>query len=329
MFVVDDQVVLRDEDQFTVDVNGVVVSTLLAGANSYVAVKLLEADDNHDSSSSYNLATVDRITNLGAIGSESGASPQSVTYDPTAFENYAGTIRTPYEVSGVAMETRLRAGKSLDDEQRRATLRHGLAIERRLLFSVKSDHTGANGKPAPTTQGLIPAIRANASSNVSNYTTASAFNGQDWTVGGADWMKTYFEQIFRYGDDTKMAFCGSGCLLGIDKLAETFGSVNLRPRQTVFGLAVHEWVTPFGTIMIRNHPLLTKDPTTRNMMVLFEPDKLKYRYVRNRDTKLREDIGSKEIDGRKDEYLTQCGLEYHGMNGFGILDGFNQDNPAT
>lgn len=327
MFVPDDQVVLRDKDHAEVDVNGRVVAVMKNGANSYIAVRLLEADDN--GSATYNLATVDYIVNLGAIGSELGRSPQIRNYDPTEYYNVAGIVRTPLEISGTALETKLRAGKAYADELRRATLLHGLALERRFLFSQYSDGNGTNGKPAPTTQGLLPAIRANASSNVSNYISDSNYAGKAWTTGGADWFKTMLEQLFRYGEDTKMALCGSSVLLGIDRLASTFGQINLKPRETVFGLRIHEWETPFGTLMLKNHPLLTKDETTRDMMVIFEPDKLKYVYVKNRDTKLYQNIQDKETDGRKDEFRTQAGLEFHGLNGFGILSGFNSDNTAS
>jgi hypothetical protein len=60
------------------------------------------------------------------------------------------------------------------------------------------------------------------------------------------------------------------------------------------------------------------------MMLIFEPSKLKYRYVD--DTSFKKDRQDPGTDGSKDEYLTECGLEYHHPSAFGILNGMNQDN---
>ena len=97
-----------------------------------------------------------------------------------------------------------------------------------------------------------------------------------------------------------------------------------------WGFKVLEWVTPFGTVMLKTHPLWSRNTIFRNMMVLFEPENITYRPLRNRDTKFFPDNSGNNsgnrVDGKAEEYLTECGLEYHHPEACGILYGVGQDN---
>ena len=73
--------------------------------------------------------------------------------------------------------------------------------------------------------------------------------------------------------------CILGVLLGIDTLAMAGGQIHLVPGIKTYGMAIREWVTPFGSIYMKTHPLFSHDITTRNMMVLLEPKELGYRYI--------------------------------------------------
>lgn len=64
-------------------------------------------------------------------------------------------------------------------------------------------------------------------------------------------------------------------------------------------------------------------------MVIFEPKDLKYRFID--DTHFKKDStmdsgGFTNRDGIKEEFLTECGLEYHHPDGWGYLYGFGSDN---
>ena len=119
------------------------------------------------------------------------------------------------------------------------------------------------------------------------------------------------ELLFRYGSSEKMVFAGSGAVLGINRLAKSSGQINLTPQTVAYGLKVHQWITPFGTIYLKIHPLFSFDASTRNSMVLFEPSRSHYIYMKNRDTKFFPDDGkhgASRVDGINEEYLTECGL---------------------
>ena len=56
-------------------------------------------------------------------------------------------------------------------------------------------------------------------------------------------------------------------------------------------------------------------------MVVVDTDKLKYRYID--DTKLLKDREARGTDGKAEEYLTECGFEFHNPETFFWLKGIS------
>lgn len=317
---------LRDASNQAIDGVGKVTVVVKNGASSYVGIKALEnwhadLDD----------ANIDQIYVIGTVNSEGAGSPSAITYDPTKFTNFTQIFRTPLEISRTAKATRLRTGDAYKELKREALELHSIEMEKAFLWGIKSENTGANGLPERTTDGLINFINTNASTNVLDYTNDTDIaahggaSGDAWTASGEAFLDSTLEQIFRHGSTEKLALCGSGALLGIQKIAKATGNVQLKPTSEAYGIKVVEWITPFGTVTLKTHPLLSYEAGTRNQMIVLEPDKLKYRYIT--DTKF-SDVTSAGIDGLKEEYLTECGLEVHHPECFGILKGIGLNNPS-
>lgn len=315
------QVLLRYSSDLDVDVNGKATSVVLNGASSQVAVKLLEADDN---STSYDLSDCDTILVIGNINAEGAVMPDAIAYDPTKWYNYTQIFRTPLSMTRTAMRTRLRTGDQKKEAQREALELHSIEMEKAFLYGIPTEGTGSNGKPERTTGGLIYATKSGGVN--ANYVTDSSYSGDTWLASGEEWLDSTFEQIFRYGEQEKMAFVGSGTVLSINRLAKATGQIQLQPTTMAYGLKVWEWITPFGTIYMKTHPLFSYYTTTRNSMLVFEPKNLKYRFID--DTMLKDQSGTNTKDGEEKEYLTEAGLEYHHPSAFGWLNGFGQTNTA-
>ena len=97
----------------------------------------------------------------------------------------------------------------------------------------------------------------------------------------------------------------------------------------IYGIKVVEWHTPFGMINLMTHPLFSYETTNANTMVVFEPRDLIYRYIT--DTTFypdpdKKNTGRGRIDGTDEEYLTECGLEFHHFEKTGYFNGFGSDN---
>jgi hypothetical protein len=323
------QILLRDQSNLDMDVNAKVVEKFSLGTDYILAVKLLEADDNSTAS---DLSDCDYAMVIGNVNPEGGEMPMAVSSDPTEYENYTQIFRTALEITRTAQKTKLRTGDAYQKLKADALERHSVEMELAFMWGVKTIGTGSNGKPERTTMGLINFLRTYASANNSNYVSDTGYAGQNWITGGEDWLNEKLEVIFRYGSREKLCFAGSGALLGINRLAKAGAQIQITPATKAYGIDVHQWITPFGTINIKTHPLLSYDATTRNMLVIFEPKNLKFRYID--DTTFyaegeKQNTGHKRIDGKAEEFLTEAGLEFHHPQTGGILTGLNNTNTVA
>jgi len=317
-FKLSDVVLLRDASDYTVDVNArVSAAPVENGASSYITVVLLEADDN---STSHDLSDADTCMVIGTMNEEGTTAPTAKAYDPTERTNYTQIFRNSLDMTRTAMKTKLRTGDAYAEAKRDCLELHSIEMEKAFLWSIITTGTGAASKPRRSTNGIIRQI----TTNVSDYYSNTTYSGQTWLQGGEVWLDTMLEQIFRYGSTEKLAFAGSGAVLGLNRLAKASGQITMTPMTAAYGLKVMQWITPFGTVYLKTHPLFSYEATNRNSMLVFEPANLVYRYLD--DTKFRPDIQANDVDGKKDEYLTEAGLELHFEKTFGWLNGVGLDN---
>jgi len=324
------QILLRDASDYRVDVVGKVTGVSRGAVNSVLSVKLLEADDN---SPTNDLTSCDNFKIIGNINPEGGEMPDAISMNPTKVYNLAQIFRTPLSITRTARKTKLRTPDQYQQAKAEALEMHSWEMELAFLWGIRTENIGDNGKPERTTMGAINFIRTYAAANCDDYSLNANYAGRTWAAGGEDWFKAMLEQIFRYGRNEKLALVGSGCLLGIDKLAMTSGQINLAPGQKTYGMAIKTWETPFGTLHMKTHPLFSHDATTRNMMVILEPQELRFRYVddttfygESSDKTHPEGYGGKRIDGTNEEFLTEAGLEFGLAQKCGLLNGVGVDN---
>jgi hypothetical protein len=326
-------VLMRDASDPTLDTVGKVVGVASNGVNSYISVKLLESDDN----GVLFLVACDKVMVIGNMNAEGSAMPNAIAYDPTKLYNYTQIFRTPLSITRTARKTKLRTGDQYKEAKREALELHGIEMEKAFLFGIAYEGTGDNGKPERMTEGLVSHIRANNSSCVSDFQTDATYHGKNWIDdgGGEDFINEFLEILFRYGRQEKLAVCGSGTLMGINKLAQANGHFTMTSATKSYGINVTEWLTPFGTIHLKTHPLFNVESTLRNSMVIFEPENCVYRYID--DTNFYGEGDAKQaapgtnggrIDGTQEEYLTECGLEYHHPYTAGFLNGIGLNHTA-
>ena len=322
------QVLFRLSTDVNVDKNAKVTARTLAGANSYLTVKLLEADNT----SGNDISDATRLLVVGNINAEGAGMPDAISYDPVKLYNKTQIFRTPLDITRTAKRTRLRTGDAYKEAKREALEYHSIEMEKAFLWGIMTETTGSNGKPERTTQGLIPTIKANVPANVVDFRTWSTANlsGANWTeatdgeLPGELFLDAMLEQLFRYGNKEKLALVGSGALLGINRLVKAKGTYEFTSSTKDYGIEVVEWKTPFGRVNCITHPLFSFEPTNRNSMVIFEPANLKFRFID--DTTFyadgeKQNTGPNRIDGTKEEFLTEAGLEYHHPAGWGYLNG--------
>lgn len=331
MFRPGHQVLIRDADDYNVDTTAEVTSVTINGSSSVIALKALEDDDNTTTSTDWSDAdTLLIIGNMNAMG---GTRPTAIAQCPTEFENNTQIWRNSLDLSRTLMHTKLRTVDAYSEAKKDALEQHSIEIEKSLfwstIYATSGTAVGSNNKPKFATRGLISWIKQYGV--VQDYTldSAAAYAGKTWLQSGEQWLDEHFEEIFRYGSDERLAFCGSGALLGIQRLAKDVGWISLTPTTTSWGSNVRVWVTPFGTVTLKTHPLFSFEVTNRFSMVIIEPRNLKWRYVD--DTMFYPDNtyqkgGGSGVDGKQEEFLTEAGLEVEFPETWGYLNGIGKDN---
>jgi hypothetical protein len=333
-FRVGHTVLLRDASDFTVDVVAKVTSRNENGSASSIGVKLMEADDN--SSYSHDLSDCDRVMIIGNVNAEGAPMPTNVSYDPDKMYNYTQIFRTPLSITRTARLTTLRTGDAYKEMKREALELHGIEMEKAFLFGIPYEGTGDNGKKERMTEGLLTCLRTNNSSNVADFQLDATYHGKSWLDdgGGEDFLDAYLEQIFRYGKREKLCLCGTGALLGINKLAKAGSHYTMTATTKSYGIDVTEWVTPFGKVYLKDHPLFNMESTLRNSMLLFEPENCTYKFITDttfygeNGKSASEGTNGGRIDGTQEEFLTEAGLEYHHPYTAAFLNGVGLNHTA-
>lgn len=327
-------IMLRDTDDLDADVIAIVREVVINGANSRLTCYLRSADVG----GAHPLTGADRVVGSGCSYPEGSEIPDAIYYLPEEIYSFTQIFQDSLEITGTAEGTPLRTGDSYQDQKRKAYQLHMLNMEKAFLRGTRDKFTGSNGKPQRLTWGLVPFTQLYAAANCDNYvTTTKIAGGTTWLNGGWTWLNQMIELIFRnraddsMGNTRRFVLCGSGVILGLQRLAENVGQLQLQTGQKRFGLKVTTVQTAFGDLDFYTHPLMTQEVSERNRAIIWVPQNCRYRPKKGRDTKFRPDKsetigGHASIDGKVECYLTEAGIEWHYPEMCGVLDGFNQDH---
>lgn len=318
------QVIVADASDYRVKVNGKVIKRVENGANSYLAIRLIES-----TSATNDLDTADVVKVVGSVNPEGGTLGEAIAYDPVEFSNYTQIMNTALSITRTARKTRLRTGDQYQEAKRECLELHSLELEKALIHGVKSSRMGDNGKPERTTDGILSFINKHASDNIDDFRLNGDFTGT-WVAEGSDWIDQHLEKVYRFGNPgNKVGVVGSGALLGINKLAQAGADINIEPGETDYGTAIRNWITPFGSLPLITHPLFSNDPQYRNSLLIVDASNLKYRYID--DTFFISDADKTKnthpyVDGTEEGYLTEWGLEFHFPQTMGMMHNIGKDN---
>lgn len=245
---------------------------------------------------------------MGSVYEEGADTPESIRYRPVKKYNYTQIFRDSLKATRTAMHTRLRTVDEVRDAKQQALLYHSIRMEYAFWFGARSEAIGAGGEPERTTGGIIQTIRNEAAANVLNQ-------------AGAAMSLAEFEDMaleaFRWGSQEKMGFCGNRALLAIQRLVRKNASLEITPAVKEFGMDVRRLFTPYGTLVLKTHPLFNQITSTvassywslDSWLVILDMANLTYRPLKNSDTQYLPDRQNNGRDALTSEYLTEAGLE--------------------
>lgn len=262
----------------------------------------------------------------GAVGSS--ISPYNLPVNP---DNYCQIFRTEFKFTGTALKTSAKFDDTglYKDRSKEASINHMIELEKGFIFGLRTKILDASSIPTYTTGGLIWFIEQWEKQNIAN---GGAY---DYVVGAtAPTLDTddakriianatgslsekqydgYLERAFRFTSNKaneKLVLCGSGFLNVINQMYKSKSVLNSDlPLTETYGMDVVKHRCPFGTIYYKTHPLFSQHPVLRYNALILDVGNLVYRYVTDRDTDLLTGRQANDEDGRKDEWLSECGLE--------------------
>lgn len=300
----------------TIDLMGVVTEIVSAVK---VEVRLLE-----DVTNALNGSTANGLETLvvGSSYAEGGLDISRGIYNlPVELGNYTQIFRTPFTITGTANKTSARFDETgiYKDMAKENSVNNMIEIEKAMLFGTKTLYTGGL-TPQRTMGGILWFLKQWESGSV--YGNAAATSNSDDTkriIHLSDGKLTeaafdkYLERVFRVTNNTvneKLVLCGSGFLNVINQLYKSKSVLNSDiPMGDTYGMNVVKHVCPFGTLYYKTHPLFSQNAALRYNALVLDVQNLVYRYLDGRDTELLKNRQPNDADYRKDEWLTECGLE--------------------
>ncbi len=302
----------------------------------YVKVRLLR--DYEFVSGDRDADTVIRIISSAHIEGGSGEYG-GVGYLPQVVMNSTQIERTEFEFTGTAAKTEMKFDESgpYRERARDAYIEHMTRLEKNIIFGQRSlkmapDHrAGGRIRPLRTMSGIIEFLRlwdAGSDGLSINGTTYAPYSDHDAATNVTDDLKRIIplpngnltkkfwnelvERVGRYHSNKtneKLVLCGSGAMMVFNELFERNTTTQVEVGAEAYGLRFTRYVTPFGDYWFKSHPLFNDDPLWRNWALIIDIHSLKWRYMPGRDTTLLEHRQLPDEDLRRDEYLTEAGIE--------------------
>lgn len=251
-----------------------------------------------------NLNNTDPLMIIGNVNEEGSKAPADAGGNPTAEYNYCQIFRTPFSVTNTANACQTYGGKLISQEQKDKGILHRIDMERAFLYGErKEDLTGTN--PKRETRGLLKFLSQNIKSSAGN-------------LSELDFNK-WLQDVFAYGTSKKLLLASPLLVSVISTWAG--GKLKTVPEaQAKYGINVVEYISPHGTLNIIKEPLF-EGTIYGGYGAALDLQYIKYRYMDSRDTSLKTNIQDNDADGRRDEYLTEAGLEMRLPKSHGLITG--------
>lgn len=268
------------------------------------------------------------IGNANAEGARSGTGR---FYPPIDVENYTQIFRNAFEFTATSLKIPTEFdstgiyGETAEDNLRD----HMVEMELAFLFGSKGIQsvTGSDGvaRPRRTTGGILWYLKqweaadsiyrggTGAAAVTSNADADKRIIKLDSGTMTEAVFDSYIERLFRVTNTKtfeKLVLCGNGFLGAVNNYLK--GKMQLNKDysvQKVYGNDITTWISPWGTLHFKSHPLFNQQSILRYNALAVDVNRLRFRPLNDRDTVLLPNRQENDTDGRKDEWLTEAGLE--------------------
>jgi len=247
---------------------------------------------------------------VGSANEEGSTAPTGINYDPVKRYNYTQIFRNTLEMTRTASKTRLRTREQVNEARRECLELHGIEMEKAFWFGRRYEGF-RNGQPMRLTGGIQYFIE--------EFGEQAAGHERVWDVEGNSITLWDLEEIMKYaflwGSDEKMMILGNQALQTIQRAVRYSSYMELDTNQREYGMNVSRLFSPFGTLVLKTHPLFNYAPGGANFQGLnswgfvLDMEHIRYRPFEGADTKYQRDLQENDMDGMKAGYLTEAGIE--------------------
>jgi len=246
------------------------------------------------------IANLGELIIIGSAQPEGDTSKPARSSNPTKVSNYTQILRKPFESTETLRHSNtFTAPSDWDRQAKHAGIEHDKDIESAYLWGKPSEDLSGS-QPRRTTGGAYYFVRTNITSAGGQLTEQEFFGA--------------FSAAFRYGNtQTKTAFMSrlaTDVLNGFPR-----GKLELvqSDNDSTYGINVMRYVSPHGVLNCITHNMLEGSKYGGDILILDLSNVMKRPLANSegsRDTHIRENIQPPDADTRKDEYLTEAGLEF-------------------
>jgi hypothetical protein len=247
---------------------------------------------------------------VGSAYAEGAAVGTEKEHQEDWLYNYTQIFRDPFGATRTQQNTRSYIGNNRVRQRKEFAKEHRIHIEQGFLFGERNRDTSSTASPRSYTGGFLYWATANPKAAGGTLTEAEVW----------DWCEDLFANTA--GGETRVLYASALVCSVIDLIAAA--RLQTVPKAKTYGLAVKEWVTSHGTLLITKHRLLKNGPGGTGYggyALACEPSQMAYRYLANSDTQLLTDRQSPGDDKWVDEYLSEVGLEFKLPELHGVLSG--------
>lgn len=243
---------------------------------------------------------------IGSSYAEGTGVPRATSRNPVKFYNYIQIFKDTYELTGTADKTRTRTNNNYSEDKKRKTFKHSADIEHAILFGRRYETTGDNGKPKRFMGGLRQFIPASNVTIFSSAPTPSSF---------LDAIAPVFEFDTGAGDE-RIGFAGNQALINLSKIFSQEVVFNVNDTVKTYGMDFVRFRMPNGSLMLKSHPLLSRNSLYNKSMFIMDFDAFKYVTQKERpDGKVKDDVQAEDEDVRRGFIHTDCSIhvDYGGL----------------
>jgi hypothetical protein len=240
----------------------------------------------------------DELMKIGSASAENALSREARSSNPVKVTNYTQITRDSVEASetwrGSDQFTR---PDDWDRQIDKAMIEHKLKLENTWLHGTPSENL--TGAPLRTSGGALHFVQTNRT-DMGGAMTETEFFGA-------------FNAGFRYGNKTAKLALVSRLVASVLQ-GYPMGKLHTTQNDNEYGLNITKFVSPHGTLNIVVHDML-EGAVYGGYALVLDLSQLRKRPMKakgggTRDTHMVENIQTPGQDGRKDEILTEAGLEF-------------------